>query len=81
MRWQPRGPVQSLDASSDGEASQHQAHFISSDTKAHGISWMTGVICQKTVKTLVDQNAMKQTIDATKPFNNQYVSAANTLKR
>jgi len=42
---------------------------------------MTGVIWQKTAKTLVDQNAMKQTIDATKAFNNQYVSAANTLKR
>ena len=55
--------------------------FFSPDTKAHGIGWMTEDIWQKTVKTLVYQNSMKQTIDATKAFNNQYVSAANTLKR
>jgi NitT/TauT family transport system substrate-binding protein len=55
--------------------------FFSPDTKAHGIGWMTEDVWQKTVKKLVDQNAMKQTIDATKAFNNQYISAANTLKQ
>jgi NitT/TauT family transport system substrate-binding protein len=55
--------------------------FFSPDTKAHGIGWMTEDVWQKTVKRLVDQNAMKQTIDATKAFNNQYISAANTLKQ
>jgi NitT/TauT family transport system substrate-binding protein len=55
--------------------------FFSPDTKAHGIGWMTEDVWQKTVKRLVDLNAMKQTIDATKAFNNQYISAANTLKK
>jgi hypothetical protein len=74
MRWQPRGPVQSLDA-------RRRRGKPTSSTLYQPVGWMTGVIWQKTAKTLVDQNAMKQTIDATKAFNNQYVSAANTLKR
>jgi NitT/TauT family transport system substrate-binding protein len=55
--------------------------FFSPDTKTHGIGWMTEDIWQKTVKTLVDQNAMKGTIDAAKAFNVKYVAAANPLKQ
>jgi NitT/TauT family transport system substrate-binding protein len=55
--------------------------FFSPDTKAHGVGWMTEDIWRKTIKILVDQNAMKQSIEAAKAFNNQYVGAANTLKQ
>ena len=55
--------------------------FFSPDTKAHGIGWMTNDIWQKTVKTLVDQNAMKQSIDAAKAFDAKYIAAANPLKQ
>ena len=55
--------------------------FFSPDTKAHGIGWMTEDTWQKTVKTLVDQNAMKQTIDASKAFTDKYVGAASPLKQ
>ena len=36
---------------------------------------------QKTVKTLVDQGAMKQTIDASKAFSDKYLAAAKPLKQ
>jgi NitT/TauT family transport system substrate-binding protein len=55
--------------------------FFGPDTKAHGIGWMAEDVWQKTIKILVDQNAMKQSIEAAKAFNNQYVSTANTLKQ
>jgi NitT/TauT family transport system substrate-binding protein len=55
--------------------------FFGPDTKAHGIGWMAEDVWQKTIKILVDQNAMKQSIEAAKAFNNRYASTANTLKR
>ena len=36
---------------------------------------------QKTIKTLVDQGAMKQTIDASNAFADKYLAAANPLKQ
>ena len=55
--------------------------FFSDDTKAHGIGWMTEEKWQQTVNTLVDQGAMKQTIDVSKAFTDKYLAAANPLKQ
>ena len=55
--------------------------FFSQDTKANGIGWMTEDTWQKTVNTLVDQGAMKQTIDASKAFADKYLAAAKPLKQ
>ena len=42
--------------------------FFSPDTKANGIGWMNEDTWQKTVKTLVDQGAMKQTYRVSEGF-------------
>ena len=55
--------------------------FFSSDTLAHGIGWMNEETWQKTVKTLVEQGAMKQTIDASKAFADKYLAAASSMKQ
>jgi NitT/TauT family transport system substrate-binding protein len=55
--------------------------FFGPDSKAHGIGWMTEDKWQKTVKTLVDQSAMKQTIDASKAFSDKFLAAANPIKQ
>jgi NitT/TauT family transport system substrate-binding protein len=55
--------------------------FFGPDTKAHGIGWMTEDKWQKTVKTLVDQSAMKQTIDPAKAFSDKFIGAANPVKQ
>ena len=55
--------------------------FFSPDTKAHGIGWMIEDKWQKTVNTLVNEGAMKQTIDASKAFTDKYIGAANPLKQ
>lgn len=55
--------------------------FFGPETKTHGIGWMNEDIWQKTIKILVDQNAMKQTTDAAKAFTDRYVGAANSLKQ
>jgi NitT/TauT family transport system substrate-binding protein len=55
--------------------------FFSPDTKANGLGWMTQASWDKTVKTLVDQGAMKQSIDASAAFNDKYLTAAQALKR
>jgi hypothetical protein len=36
---------------------------------------------QKTVKTLVEQGALKQTIDASKAFADKYLAAAKPVKQ
>jgi NitT/TauT family transport system substrate-binding protein len=55
--------------------------FFSSDTLAHGIGSMNKDTWQKTVKTLVEQGAMKQTIDASKAFAYKYLAAASPVKQ
>jgi NitT/TauT family transport system substrate-binding protein len=58
-----------------------KATFFSPDTKTNGIGWMTKSNWEKTVKTLVDQGAMKQSIDAAAAFNDKFLTAAAALKR
>jgi NitT/TauT family transport system substrate-binding protein len=58
-----------------------KATFFSPDTKANGIGWMTKAGWEKTIKTLVDQGAMKQSIDAAAAFNDKPLTAATALKR
>jgi NitT/TauT family transport system substrate-binding protein len=55
--------------------------FFSRDTQANGIGWMNEDTWQKTVKTLVEQGAMKRTIDASKAFAGEYLAAAKPAKR
>ena len=55
--------------------------FFSSDTLAHGIGSMDEDTWQKTVKTLVEQGAMKQTIDASNAFADKYLAAAKPVKQ
>jgi NitT/TauT family transport system substrate-binding protein len=55
--------------------------FFSDDTQAHGIGWMNEDTWQKTVKTLVEQGAMKQTIDVAKAFAVKYLAAAKPAKQ
>ena len=42
---------------------------------------MTNDRWQQTVKILVDQGAMKQSIDPASAFSDKFLSAANALKR
>jgi NitT/TauT family transport system substrate-binding protein len=58
-----------------------KATFFSPDTEANGIGWMTKSGWEKTIKTLVDQGAMKQSIDAAAAFNDKFLTAAAALKR
>lgn len=55
--------------------------FFSSDTLARGIGSMNEDTWQKTVKTLVEQGAMKQTIDASNAFADKYLAAAKPVKQ
>lgn len=58
-----------------------KATFFSADTKAAGIGAMTKAKWEQTIKILVDQGAMKQSIDPAGAFNEKFVSAAAPLKR
>lgn len=55
--------------------------FFSNETKTHGLGWMNVDTWQKTVKLLVDQGAMKVTIDPAKAFTDKYLTKSNPLKR
>jgi NitT/TauT family transport system substrate-binding protein len=55
--------------------------FFSEQTKTNGIGWMTKDYWEKTTKILVDQGAMKQSIDVSKAFTDKYLAAAKPLKR
>ncbi len=55
--------------------------FFSAETKANGLGWMTQSGWEKTVKTLVDQGAMKQSIDAAAAFSDKFLTAAQALRR
>ncbi|MBV8747672.1 MAG: ABC transporter substrate-binding protein [Xanthobacteraceae bacterium] len=55
--------------------------FFNNETKAHGLGWMTNDRWQQTVKILVDQGAMKQSIDPASAFSDKFLTAANALKR
>jgi NitT/TauT family transport system substrate-binding protein len=55
--------------------------FFSNDTQAHGIGWMNGDLWRKTLNTLVEQGAMKQTIDTSKAFADKYLAAAAPVKQ
>jgi NitT/TauT family transport system substrate-binding protein len=55
--------------------------FFSPDTKTNGIGWMTQANWEKTIRTLVDQGAMKQSIDASTAFTDKFLTAAQALKR
>lgn len=55
--------------------------FFSNDTKEHGLGWMTQPIWQKTINTLVEQGAMKQSTPAANAFTDRYLAAAKPLKQ
>jgi NitT/TauT family transport system substrate-binding protein len=55
--------------------------FFSNVTRTNGLGWMTPERWQQTVKILVDQGAMKQSIDAAAAFNDSFLSKANAVKR
>ena len=55
--------------------------FFSDETKTHGIGWMTKDYWEKTTKILLDQGAMKQSIDVSKAFTDKYLLGAKPLKR
>jgi NitT/TauT family transport system substrate-binding protein len=55
--------------------------FFGDDTKEHGLGWMTDNIWLKTINTLVDQGAMKQSTPAAKAFTDRFLAAAKPLKQ
>ena len=55
--------------------------FFSADTKANGIGWMEKGYWEKTNKILVDQGAMKQSINVDLAFTDKFLPGANPLKR
>jgi NitT/TauT family transport system substrate-binding protein len=55
--------------------------FFSNDTKANGIGWMEKGYWEKTNKILVDQGAMKQSINVDLAFTDKFLPGANPLKR
>ena len=57
-----------------------QYTFTSADTKANGLGAMSLDTWQKTISTLLDQGAMKQSTDAAKVFTDKFQSAAKAAK-
>jgi NitT/TauT family transport system substrate-binding protein len=55
--------------------------FFSPETKTHGIGWMTRDAWASTIKILLEQGVMKQSINVEAAFNDKFLSAANALKR
>jgi NitT/TauT family transport system substrate-binding protein len=55
--------------------------FFSNETKANGIGWMNKDAWEKTIKILVDQGAIKGTVDADKAFTDKYLASAKPLKQ
>jgi NitT/TauT family transport system substrate-binding protein len=55
--------------------------FFSADTKANGIGWMEKGYWEKTNKILVDQGAMKQSINVDLAFTDKFLPGAHPLKR
>ena len=55
--------------------------FFSKDTQQNGIGWMNEDTWKQSIKLLVDQGAMKQSIDAAKVFNVKFLAAAKPLKK
>jgi len=55
--------------------------FLSVDTKAGGLGWMTKDKWEKTVKILLDQGAMKQTIKADAAFCDKFLAGTKAMKR
>jgi NitT/TauT family transport system substrate-binding protein len=55
--------------------------FFSSETKTHGIGWMTADIWQKTVKTLLEQEVIKQAVDPAATYTNKYLETAKPIKQ
>jgi NitT/TauT family transport system substrate-binding protein len=55
--------------------------FFSEDTRKNGLGWMNPDTWEKTVKILLDQGAMKTSIDPGKAFTDKYLTAANALKQ
>ena len=56
-------------------------NFFRAETKTNGSGWMTKDDWEKTTKILVDQGAMKQSIDVSKAFTDKYLPGAKPLKR
>jgi len=54
--------------------------FFSGDTKVNGIGWMTADAWQKTIETLLEQDAMKASIDPAKAFTDKYLAEAKPPK-
>ena len=55
--------------------------LFSAETKEHGIGAMTSATWASTVKTMVDQGALKQAIDPAAAFTNRFVEGGNPLKK
>jgi NitT/TauT family transport system substrate-binding protein len=55
--------------------------FFSPETKTHGIGSMTRDAWASTIKILLEQGVMKQSINVEAAFNDKFLSAANALKR
>jgi NitT/TauT family transport system substrate-binding protein len=55
--------------------------FFSSETKAHGLGWMTPEKWEKTTRLLLDQGAMKQAIKTDAAFTDRFLSGAHPLTR
>lgn len=55
--------------------------FFSPDTKAHGIGWMTRDAWASTIKILLEQGVMKQSISVDAAFNDKFLSTISALKR
>jgi NitT/TauT family transport system substrate-binding protein len=55
--------------------------FFSSETKAHGLGWMTKEMWASTNKILLDQGVIKQAIDVDVTFTDKYLAKANALKQ
>lgn len=55
--------------------------LFSAETKEHGIGAMTAATWASTVKTMVEQGALKQAIDPAAAFTNRFVEGGNPLKK
>jgi NitT/TauT family transport system substrate-binding protein len=55
--------------------------FFSPETKTHGIGWMTRDAWASTIKILLEQGVMKQSINVEAAFDDKFLSAAGALKR
>jgi NitT/TauT family transport system substrate-binding protein len=55
--------------------------FLSEETKAYGIGWMTSSRWKETARVLTEQGVLTQPLDIETAYNNSFLSNAHPARR